>query len=165
MIPHLTGSAAQWATFVVIIIGGITAWFKYAPERRRAANEGDQIKINEAELIRTDYAKQIADFRREVHGYKNEVAKVTAALSLSESARRRRDDRIAQMMFVLRLLMSEVRRLDPKSVILDQAEAMLEQMAAEDARHAPRDAMSQAQDTVKAAQATVEELKHEGDGK
>jgi hypothetical protein len=67
----LTGTAAGWATFAAIIGAAFTAlgiWFKHGPDRRRAQNELAQIETYEAELIRTDYAKQIKDFRMEVHG-------------------------------------------------------------------------------------------------
>ena len=65
--PELTGSFAPWAlvgTVVTVFSTTIGIWFKHGPDWRRAGNEFEQIKINEAELIRSDYAKQIPDFRR-----------------------------------------------------------------------------------------------------
>lgn len=159
------GTVFQGGTLLAILGAGLMWWIKGMPDRRRAMNEAEQIAVNEAELIRTDYAKQIAAFRTEVHGYKNELQAIYGQLALSESARRRRDDRIASMMFVLRLLMSELRRLDADSVVLQQAESMLKQMEDEDQRYAKRDALTAAHDTEQAAHFTVEALKREGGGK
>lgn len=139
---HEMGTAFQGGSFAALLslLGlAIAAYFKYAPAMAAQKNEGKKIDLEEDQQIRADYAAQIADFRKEVHSYRNELAKVASLqaatekrLNMSEATSRRRSYRIDNMMFVIRLLISELRRLDPDSVIVKQAEAMLLQMQDED---------------------------------
>lgn len=165
--PELSGSFAQWALFGTAVTAFFTAlgiWFKHAPDRRRAANELEQIKINEAELIRTDYTKQIKDFRLEVHGYRNDLAVIQLRLEKSESVSRQRSDRINNMMFIIRLLISELKRHGP-SIIVDQAEAMLRQMGETDEGANKSPALSAAEHAEQAASLTVGEVIRSEEGK
>ena len=158
--PELSGSFAQWALFGTAITAFFTAlgiWFKHGPDRKRAANEAQLIEINEAEMIRTDYAKQIRDFRMEVHGYRNDVHVLQARLEKSESVSRQRSDRITNMMFIIRLLISELKRHGP-SIIVDQAEAMLRQMGEMDDGINKSPALNAAEHAAQAAEVTVDEV-------
>lgn len=150
------GTATQTGSFVVLLAiaaGLFTAWIKGMPERSRVANEGRQIDIQEAEQIRVDYAQQIKDFRSEVHGYRNDLAKMEARLSQSESTSRRRSDVIKDMMFIIRLLISELKRIEPHSIIVGQAEAMLARMGPTET--SKTDALTAAEATEASAQETV----------
>jgi hypothetical protein len=125
------GTLSQIGSFVALVglfAGMVTVWIKGMPERSRVANEARQLDINEAESLRVDYAKQIREFRAEVHGYRNDLAKMETRLSQSERTSSRRSDVIKDMMFIIRLLISELKRIEPKSVIVGQAEAMVDRM-------------------------------------
>lgn len=154
---------------LVALIAGIAmavgAWMKQRPASQHAENEAMQISSKEAELIRTDYAQQIRDFRLEVHDYRNELHAVVLRLSTSEAQSKRRGDKLTMMAFVLRLVMTELRRLDPGNQIIDQAEALLGQILAED-DPAKSQTLNAAEHAVKAAETTVAEVKRsEGNGK
>ncbi len=118
------GAGALVAAILVLGTMGVR-WITGMPDRTRAGNEREQLKINEAELIRTDYAAQIQEFRVEVHSYRNELAKLQIALSKTQNLSLRRGDRLNMVFFILRLVMGELRRLDPNSDVLAQAEALL----------------------------------------
>ncbi len=161
------GTLPQWGAFLsllAILMGGVTVYIRGIPDRLRVRNEARQIEIDEAELIRSDYAQQIVEFRKEVHGYRNELHAVALrqnstekALTEAQRISRQRSDRINNMMFVLRLVMSELRRLDPSSVILKQAEAMLGSMGEDDPLKSPT--LNAAEHAVEAAETTVAEVK------
>lgn len=162
-----TGTFPQWGMFVSllgIIAGGITVFIKGIPQRVKANSDARHAD-------HADYASQIKEFRDEVHGYRNELHLVLNRLSLSESTSRRRGDRIKNMLFVLRLVMGELRKHDPKNSILEQAETMLSQMdegeesdigsiksnplrAAEDTMHAAKSTLHTAERTVSEVKAT-----------
>src|SRR5687768_16702983 len=113
------GTLPQWGMFItllMILAGMITVWIKGMPERKRADNES-------AKLRGEQYADQIKDFRDEVHGYRNDLHILQTRLNKAESASRLRADRITNMTFIIRLLISELRRIDPNSIIVAQAEA------------------------------------------
>lgn len=158
------GTLPQWGTFLGVIAGLIglaTVFVKGIPQRTKATSDAKQAD-------NADYAAQIRNFRDEVHGYRNELQALQGRLNRAESASRLRADRITNMTFIIRLLISELLRLDPDSIIVQQAEALLKQM--EDGEHPPMGAaetadraVAKAQDTVKAAKATVAELASERD--
>lgn len=174
------GTVPQWGTFLGILIGLIglaTVFVKGIPERTKAISEAKQAD-------NSDYAKQIKDLIDQVHDLRNElqenrndlratrreVDEVNKRLTQSESSSRQRADRITNMTFIIRLLISELRRIDPNSIIVQQAEALLEQMdIGEKSTVAAADvadrAVEKAQDTVVAAKATVAELIHDRDEK
>lgn len=163
------GTVFQGGTLLTLLLLLGVWWVRGIPDRGRVKNEGKVIDNAEAEKIRTDYAAQIKDFRAEVHGYRNELAAIAARLTASESVSRQRSDRINNMMFIIRLLISELRRLDPTSIIVKQAEAMLQQMEPEtsrtnDALSVAEGAVADAEQTVVSATATVDEIKHAGNG-
>lgn len=171
MLSELGGTLPQWGAFISllgIVAGGITVYIKGIPQRIKASSDAKQAE-------NADYADQIQKFRDEVHGYRNElqasrneIHAMQGRLTAAESASRLRADRITNMTFIIRLLISELRRLDPQSIIVQQAEALMNQMQAgelnapvtveTDASEAAHTAVTKAQDTVMAAQATVEKL-------
>ncbi len=167
MIPALTGSAAAWATFAAIVAAAFTAlgiWFRHGPDRKRADNERKALDATEMERILADYADQIKAFRLEVHGYRNEVQAVRGELLASEKVSSQRSDWIQDMMFVIELLISELERIDPQSLIVKQAKAMLKRMgdvdpAKSDALNTAEHAVRDAKQTVKSATAAVAEVK------
>lgn len=121
-----TISAGNWLV-IAMMIGGAAAiwWIRGMPERHRAANEAMRLKISEAEVIRTDYAKQIQEFRQEVQGYRAEMARLQADLTAARQMSMRRGDRLNMVFFILRLVMDELRRIDPESETLAHAQALL----------------------------------------
>lgn len=158
-------SAGNWLVILVLTLGGIvTAVLKYGPDRRRAENEGQQIKINEAELIRADYAKQIADFRMEVHGYRNELQVMQGELRVSDKIAGERNDRIATMETIIELLISELERLDPNSVVVKQAKLMMKRRDKNDpyksdALNAAEGTMRDTEQANRSAKAACREVK------
>ncbi len=133
----LTGSAAQWATLAAIIIGGITAWFKYGPDRKRADNEGIIIANMDAERLRREYDDLNQQNRKDIHDLKDKLAVTEAAIHQSDKALLKAasvqlQDRadMNSMMFLIDLLISEVKRLDPdpENKIIAQAEMVLAHM-------------------------------------
>lgn len=159
-IAHLTpGTFPQWGTFagvLALVAGGIVAFIKGMPERTRADTEANKVRGEQ-------YAEQIKDFRDEVHGYRNDLHIMQIRLTKAESASRLRADRITNMTFIIRLLISELKRLDPDSVIVGQAEALLAQMLEQDlADNGPDSANASAQKTLQSAAHTVALTKLDG---
>jgi hypothetical protein len=143
-----SGSLPLWGTFITVLttaLGLLGVWIKGIPERRRAETE-------DKGLTGQQYAAQIADFRKEVHGYRNELHIIQRDLEKSESRARQRADRIVALTVVVKLVMSEIKRLDPKSSILAQAEELLTQLVEEDK---PETAAQAARQTLEAAERTV----------
>ena len=160
------GTLPQWGTFAALIaaiVGWGTVYIKGSPLRTKAESDAKQAD-------NADYSAQIRGFRDEVHSYRSEVQVLRERLTQSESASRLRADRITNMTFIIRLLISELLRLDPKSIIVQQAEVLLKQMDRSEtglALTTPTEtadrAVEKAQDTVVAAKATVAELIHDRD--
>ncbi len=159
-----TGTVFQGATLFTVIAAALTAlgiWIRHGPERGRVRNESLTVQAKIEEDLRSDAAQRFAEFRKEVHGLRNELAKHIADLTLSEASRRRGSDKLSMMGFILQLVMTELRRLDPDSPTLDQAERLLESLLAEDAPEIDKSkALKKAERTVTSAQDTVDEVKH-----
>ena len=138
----------EWGLFFTglsILAGLITVYIRGIPDRRR-------VELEEKSMTGQQYAAQIAEFRKEVHGYRNELHVVQRDLERAESKSRQRGDRIVALTIVIKLVMSELRRLDPQSLILTQAEDLLSQMIEEDR---PETAAEAARQTLEAAERTV----------
>lgn len=175
------GNFPQWGAFLSLmglLVGAVTVYIKGIPERTRARNEGAGQESNAETAIRKEYVDQIREFRKEVHGYRNDLQIIAIRLNTSESISRQRGDRIRNMLFIIRLLISELKRIDPTSIVVSQAEAMIEQMVRDNvdsieplppesgALHAAKDAVADAKDTLASTEKTVARvLKNEGDGK
>ena len=160
MMDIAPGTIPQWGTFAALIaaiVGWGTVYIKGSPLRTKANSDARQAD-------NADYADQIKLFRDEVRSLNREVKVLQERLTQAESASRLRADRITNMTFIIRLLISELRRLDPNSIIVQQAEALMKQMDYVEAPAAEADrAIDKAQDTVIAAKATVAELIHDRD--
>ncbi len=125
------GTIPQWGAFLSllgILMGAVTVYIRGIPERLRARNEADKIKIDAAEKIRTDYAAQIREFRAEVHGYRNDLQVITARLATSEATSRHRADKLRMMAFIVRLVLEELRSINPKNRVIGQAEDLLDEL-------------------------------------
>ena len=158
-IDFAQASLPQWGSFIGIIsglIGLAIVYIKGIPSRIRANSEAKQAD-------NADYSAQIKDFRDEVHGYRNDLHLLQARLAESETASRFKAVQITNMTFIIRLLITELQRLDPQSFIVKQAETLLKQMDMLEVL--PTTAAESAQDTVRAAQATVNELARQHDMK
>ncbi len=157
------GTVPQWATFaalLTIIMGAVTVYIRGIPARMLARNDGDKIKIDEAEKIRTDYSEQIKEFRLEVHGYRNELHVVSARLATSEATSMRRGDKLSMMAFVVRLVLDELRRLNPHNQVIEQAETLLDQLERPDPPLSGKSpALGAAEHTVDAAKEAVREVR------
>lgn len=160
------GTVFQGGTFAVLlmILGTVAArYVQGMPDRQRAGNESKALNIGEMETILADYAEQIKTFRAEVHGYRNELQAVRGELLASDKISSQRSDRINNMVFIIELLISELERLDPSSVIVKQAKAMLRHMAGGDpkkseALNVAETAVADAKQTVRSAENTVVEI-------
>lgn len=155
------GTLPQWGTFAALLAGivaAVTAYIRGSPHRTKANSDAKQAD-------NADYADQIKLFRNDVNALTSRVNVLQERLTQSESNNRIRADRITNMTFIIRLLISELRRIDPNSIIVQQAEALLKQMDHVEGTptvEADR-AVEKAQDTVIAAKATVAELIHDRD--
>lgn len=158
---ELSGTFPQWGTFLTVLtglIGLITVYIRGMPERHRVRIEERKIDVAAHSTQLQQYADQITEFRKEVHGYRNELHVVQRNLEKAESLSRRRGDRIVALTIVVKLVMSELKRLDPDSLILGQAEQLLTQMIEEDR---PETAADAARQTLEAAERTVEKVTKE----
>lgn len=157
--------------------GALIWWIRGMPERARVKNEGIVIAAAEA-------ADRYKVWRLEVHELKQEVAKVSARQYLTDkqlsdalAVNRHNKSQMATMLFLIKLLISELKRLDPKSAIVHQAEMTLVQMEHDhgmdptksDALNTAEVAVQDAKQTVRSAEATCEEVKKDeaagGNGK
>ncbi len=168
--PVLEGAAS--ATVIIAIIGAFVWWIKGMAERGRVKNEGTiiQAKIEaEAralqgkieETFRGEAATRFREFREEVHGLRNDVARLEANLHNATAQSGRRGDKLNMVLFILRLVMDELATRDPTNKILAQARALLARVEDEPHEKGNSTALNQAEDTVEAAQATVREVKAE----
>jgi hypothetical protein len=150
------GSVFQGGTFAAVLAMlaiVVRAYIIGIPERTRAENEGRQIDNAEVAL-------RFKEWRAEVHGMKNDLAVVTAKLHQSDAQRARNRDRFNMVLFVLQLVMTELRRLDPGSAVIKQAEVLLKEVCASEEKDQP-DAESAARATVAAAEETLTEVTKE----
>lgn len=126
---------------------------------------------DEHTLIRTDYVKQITDLRVAVHDLRNELhvvslaqAKTDKLLSEATAVNRHNKGQMHTMLFLIRLLISDLKRLDPKSIIVAQAEATLAQMSKVDdpakspALNVAEHAVADAKQTVLSTEQAVVEI-------
>lgn len=164
------GTIFQGGTLLTACLIAVGLWIRGYPERMRASNEGKTIAAAEA-------SERYKAWRLEIHELKNEIAKVSAKqvitdgqLSESLAVNRHLRTQMTTMLFLIRLLISELKRLDPKSAIVKQAELTLGEMDQHsdpnksDALNTAETAVQDAKQTVRSAQATCEEVKKEEGG-
>lgn len=135
------------------------AWIIGIPERLRIANEGKTSASDEL-------AERYKAWRVEVHELRNATMVVAAkqaecdkALAEAHSVNRHNQVQMNTMLFLIRLLIRELERLAPDSLIVQQAKATLEQLGHEPFDPGKSSARLAAEHTVKAAEIVVEEVK------
>ena len=174
MIP-LDGSLADWGTFAVVLttfVGLAGYWIKGIPDRGRARNEEKVIDNTEAAAIRAEFADLNKQARNDIHELRDELQKVMAqqrdcdkALAAAHAENLTYRDDMNTLFFLVRLLICEIKRLDPNpdNMIIKQAEMMLGEL---DRRRLPhgKSAEEKAKKTVLAAKETLDELKAEDVG-
>jgi uncharacterized membrane protein YccC len=129
-----TGTIPQWGAFgslLGLLAMAVTVWIKGIPERLRVRNEGVALQAKIEEDLRGEAALRFQEFRNEVHDLRNELQAMSSRLSSSETTSRRRADKLSMMIFILHLVMSELRRLDKDSEVLQRAEMFLNQIEPE----------------------------------
>ncbi len=157
------GTVFQGATFAAIVTAILTAvgiWLKYAPERGRVANERKTIDMAEMDKILADYADQVKAFRSEVHGLRHELHTAVAELLASDKISDQRSNWINDMMFIIELLIAELERIDPKSLIIKQAKAMLKRINEQGKDPKKSQALNIAETAVRDAHQTVRSTEH-----
>lgn len=176
------GTLPQWGMLVTLlgIAAGLwTAWIRGAPERRRAANEARIIDNTEAGRLRDEFMALHKLDRKDIHDLRNSLAiltgdqhKCTKALGEAHAENLKNRDDMRTLLFLIRLLISEVKRLDPdpENIIIKQAEMTLlelerkrkagDEVVVGAAETADR-AVTAAEKTVDAARETVAEIKAE----
>lgn len=155
------GTMAAMITLLAIVG---RAWIVGIPERLRIANEG---RVTAA----AELAERYKAWRVEVHGLKNDLGVVAAKQALCDKAlvdahaeNRQNHHQMTTMLFLIRLLLRELERLSPESMIVQQAKVTLEQMGHEPLASDKSTALASAEHTVEVAQATVEEVKQAENG-
>ena len=158
-----SGTTAQWALLGVVVTAFFTAlgiWIQHGPERKRAANEAKIIDATGMDKLLADYSKQIGEFRIEVHGYRNEMQALQGELSAANRLSNKRSDRIDTLQIIVELLLTELERLDPDSLIVKQAKIMLRRTATEPRDPGESEAMATARGTVRDAKQAVRSAEH-----
>lgn len=145
---------------ILAILGFVVrTWIVGMPARKQAENDAKRA-ANEGKVIdNTEVALRFKEWRAEVHAMKNEVTVLRAELHRSDAQRAHNRERFNMVLFILRLVMAELRRIDPNSPVIKQADELLKQVTDEDA---PHDAAESAKATVAAAQDTLEQIEKDG---
>ncbi len=169
------GTFFQGATFFTVLAAGLMAlryWIQGSPERARVRNERKTIDMGEMDKRLADYAEQIKDFRKEVHGLRQDLQKALAVQLTSDKVSDQRSNWIDDMLFIIELLISELERLDPKSPIVKQAKGMLKRMTStsgdagkSEARNATETAARDARQSARSAEHAVVEVAANEDAK
>ena len=167
----LSGNTAQWTLVGVVITSFFTAlgiWFKYEPDRKRANNEEKAIELSDAEKLRLEYTGLNKQARQDIHDMREQLATMQAKQHFSdrrllEAATVQRQDRadMDTMMFLIRLLISEVKRLDKSdnNAIIDQAETVLAHLTTIRGAAIPKsETLTAAENAHLATQETVDEI-------
>lgn len=148
------GTVFQGGTLAALVLLLGVWWVRGMPDRGRVRNEAKVIADEEL-------ARRYKEWRAEVHELKNQLAIVLAeqrkcnqALSAALALNR-------PVLFLIRLLIREVKRLDPTSPIIDQAETTLEHLGQAIDDPNKSDVLNAAEQAVEAAEQTVEEAKRE----
>lgn len=167
---HLDGTLPQWGTLLAVLGGLLAWWIKGMPERARVKNEATVIEDTEAARIRAEYTALNKLAREDIHKLRNELAQVNAeqrkcgqALAEAHAETRSYKDDMSTLLFLIRLLVSEVKRLDPSpdNIIIQQAEMMLEELERKRAAATPSQSAVEVKAvlTVEAAEETLAEVR------
>ena len=159
------GTALQGGTFLTAIVALGIWWIRGAPDRHRAKNETKLIDASEMEKVLADYATQVKAFRVEVHALRNELQALQGELRASDKVSQQRNERISTMELIIELLITELERLDPNSVIVRQAKMMMRRISGgfqdptkSHEMNSAEAAVADAKQTVSSAERTVVEI-------
>lgn len=162
------------ATVLALFALSFRSWLVNRPIMARAENERKIIDDADAARLRREFDDLNKQNRQDIHDLKDRLAGAIAAQHLSdkqllEAASVQRQDRadMNSMVFLIRLLISEIKRLDPdpNNKIIEQAEVVLAHMGRgsdptkSDALNTAEHAVSDAKQTVRSATAACEEVK------
>lgn len=176
---NLSGTPLQWSIFVAALTacaGVVTVLIRTAPDRRRAENEAKVIDNTEAALLRAEYTQMHETMRKRYHDLANEFQGLVGTqracekrLAEAHAENRGYRDDMRTLLFLARLLIKEIRRLDPdpNNIIIDQAEMTLSELEAKNspALEAKTPTRAAAEQTLHAAEHTIEVIdKQEGAG-
>jgi hypothetical protein len=152
------------AALLILLAGVATVFIRGIPDRLRVQNEGRSADVKAETALRDEYAERYRETRKEVHGLRNELSAALADLYQSNNMRTRTRDRFNMVLFILRLVMDDLRHRDPESPLLRQAEGLLQQVMEDVDDPTKSTALNAAEHTVAAAKATCEEVKHSENG-
>ena len=155
------GTPFQGGTLVVALLAAgliIRTYITGMPARGRVKNEAKVIA--DAEL-----AARYKAWREEVHELRNELAKAQAEITASHDWRTQNSARFDQVLFILKLVTTELLRVRPKSEVVKQANDLLGQVTGEDESAPSTMTVAAAKATVVAAKDTLGEAKKDADSK
>lgn len=151
------GTPLQGAMLATMLLALGAWWIRGMPDRGRVRNEAKVIA--DAEL-----ARRYKEWRAEVHELKNQLAVVLAEQRKCNQALAAALALNRPVLFLIRLLIREVKRLDPESPIIGQAESTLEHLGQAIDDPAKSNVLNAAEQAVEAAEQTVEEAKQAENG-
>jgi hypothetical protein len=121
LLPGLTAGAAWVALFGFLGLA-VRIWLTQRPAMKR-------LTMDENAVLRDDYTKQIAALREERQADRGEIKVLGSRLGVVENESRRRADKINNLTFIVQLVMNELQRIDPNSIILKQAARLMIQLS------------------------------------
>ena len=130
------------------------------PDRRRADNEAQIIEGSEIDSVIAELRAQLKEYRAEVHFFRNEVQALQGELKTANRFSNQRADRIETLQIIVELLLSELEKLDPDSLVVKQAKIMLRRTATEPRDPSESEAMATARGTVRDAKQAVRSAEH-----
>ena len=147
------------ATLLAMLGLALRAWIVNRPNQTRANNERMRDEANTEKEMRAEAAERFREFRREVHDLRNELHAVKFELEQSMAKSLRRNEKLNMVLFILRMVMDELRSKDPRNSTLAQARSLLDRVGDEPHAIDNSSALDAAEDTVDAANAAVREVK------
>lgn len=162
-LPTIAPAVFQWGP-LSILAAVLIWWIRGIPQRLEAKIKSRAQNATEMERLLVDYAAQVALCRKEIHDLRGEMAKVQAQLHNSDKTSQQRSERISTMELIIELLITELERLDPTSIIVRQAKMMLRRVSSggdpnkSQEMNSAVNAVTDAKQTVASAERTVTDL-------
>ena len=153
------GTPFQGGTLVVALLAAgliVRTYILGMPDRGRVKNEAKVIA--DAEL-----ASRYKAWREEVHGLRNELAAAQGEIKHAADWRAENKAKLSQVLFILKLVTTELLRVRPDSEVVKQANDLLGQVTGEDESIASTLTVAAAKATVVAAKDTLDEAKKDAD--
>ncbi len=151
---------ATAATVIFAAFMALRYWIQGSPDRSRVANETKVLDMAAMDKRLSDYAQQVRDFREEVHGLRNDLQTALAEGVISDKLSDQRSNWINDMMFIIELLISELERIDSKSMIVKQARSMLKRIKGQGTDPLKSESLNNAETAVRDAKQTVRSAEH-----